>query len=349
MSTNLAIRKDTSTAMIPRGEEWQAMIQQAGVLVKSGFLPDTIKTPEQALAIMLKGRELGVPPMVAIGHIHVIKGQPSCAVQLQLALCYERIPGFKCEAYSTHTDATAIASRPGGKPYKSYFTLEDAKRAGLMDNKNWQRYPRIMLEWRAIGHALKVVAPDAIMGLDVPGVFEPVVYEEAEGMEVHVTTPPDIQDWQRKKIHQEKTRCFGDDDAAYRRFLEVVLDGKTSTAGVSFEEAGRVLNMFGQIPDHASSVTQTSADDVGSSAEYEEPAEGLFRAGEDMTEEEKAEAERLELVGWCKEKAKSLGLKTTELYGIVEKITSKKMALVNLDISTLRSVQIALEEETAAP
>ena len=35
------------------------------MLLTSGFLPQSIKSPEQALAIILQGRELGIGPMAA--------------------------------------------------------------------------------------------------------------------------------------------------------------------------------------------------------------------------------------------------------------------------------------------
>jgi hypothetical protein len=57
-------------------------------LVKSGLLPQSIKTPEAAVVIILKGRELGIPPMEALNSISVIQGKPTVSPQLMLALIY---------------------------------------------------------------------------------------------------------------------------------------------------------------------------------------------------------------------------------------------------------------------
>src|SRR5579883_2907840 len=89
---SLALSARTSAAHIAMSgqanamEDFQLMRQQADVLIKSGFLPSSIKTPEQAITIMLTGRELGVPTMTALRKINVIQGQPTIAPELMLAL-----------------------------------------------------------------------------------------------------------------------------------------------------------------------------------------------------------------------------------------------------------------------
>ena len=55
--------------------DWQVMIEQAKVLVESGFLPSYITKPAQAVAIMMSGKELGIPTMTALRSIVLIKGK----------------------------------------------------------------------------------------------------------------------------------------------------------------------------------------------------------------------------------------------------------------------------------
>jgi hypothetical protein len=64
------------------------------------------------------------------------------------------------------------------------YTLDDARRAGLADQRNWRLYPRQMLRWRAIGDALRIIAPDVVMGLLDP--------DEASSLE-----PVDAQAWEQ--------------------------------------------------------------------------------------------------------------------------------------------------------
>ncbi len=180
MSTELARREDTLAV-----GEWQMMKDQATVLVRTGFLPASIKTAEQAMAIMLTGKELGIPPMQALRGVHVIQGTPAIKPELMLALCVKRIPGFKynfgvCDANS----ATFVCSRPEmSEPYTSTFTMEDAKRAGLTNNPTWSKYPANMLRWRAVGNALHIVAPDVLVGVYTPEEMGAVVDANGEVIE----------------------------------------------------------------------------------------------------------------------------------------------------------------------
>ena len=74
------------SAMSPSADEWKIITDQARMLVGTNFLPQSIKTPEQAVAIILQGRELGIPTMAALGTINVIQGKPTISPQLMLAL-----------------------------------------------------------------------------------------------------------------------------------------------------------------------------------------------------------------------------------------------------------------------
>src|SRR5262245_36753582 len=80
MNNALAIRDNTDL------EQWEVSTKKAASLVKSGFLPKDVNTPEKALAIILLGRELGIGEMTALNNINVIQGKPTVPPQLMLAL-----------------------------------------------------------------------------------------------------------------------------------------------------------------------------------------------------------------------------------------------------------------------
>lgn len=155
-------------SLIPFGSEWAAMQQMAEVLVASGFLPPDLDTANKALAVLLMGRELGVPPMQAIRGIHVVQGRPSLSAELMLALAYQNIPGFTIKVGGNEQICTVTAQRPGGEPVTQSFSITDANRAGLTKGSNWQKYPQAMLRARCISAVLRVVAPDAIRGIYTP-------------------------------------------------------------------------------------------------------------------------------------------------------------------------------------
>ena len=98
---SLSLMRDTgsrvnNSSVVPSREEWTTMLDMASMLVKTGFLPAAIKTPEQATAIILKGIELSVPPMYALSNIVVINGKPTCGAELMLALVH-RDHGPRCD------------------------------------------------------------------------------------------------------------------------------------------------------------------------------------------------------------------------------------------------------------
>ncbi len=184
MSTDIAPRMQNNLTL--EGNGWLALKEQASMLVKSGFLPVAIKTPEQAIAIMMKGRELGVPAMQAFAQISVIQGKPSAGAELQLALIHKNCPGAKVEFLErTNERCTIEASRPGHRPQKFTYTIDDAKAAGLVGKDNWRKFPRIMVSWRCTSEMARSVFPDAIMGMShTPEELGAVVNEEGEIVDI---------------------------------------------------------------------------------------------------------------------------------------------------------------------
>ncbi len=146
-------------------ERWQVMRSQADVLVKSGFLPPAINTPEKALAVMQKGRELGIGPMEAISSINVIQGKPSVSPQLMLALARRtgELSDMKMEA--TDKGATVTITRKGQSPYSTSFGPAEATALGLMTKDNYKKQAGVMFQWRALAQNLRITFPDAISGL----------------------------------------------------------------------------------------------------------------------------------------------------------------------------------------
>lgn len=162
MSTDLT----PSNGGLPSDTEWKILKEQAEILVKTKFLPPSIQTPEQAIAIALKGRELGIPIMQSFSHINIINGRPSISAELMLALIYKNCPRAKINFDENgNTACTISASRPGDKPTKFSFTIEDAKKAGLVRAGGpWEKYPAALLRARTITVMARALFPDAISG-----------------------------------------------------------------------------------------------------------------------------------------------------------------------------------------
>lgn len=152
-------------ALVTPRDEWAIIKEQATAAVRSGLLPRGMSI-EAAAIIALKGREIGIPIMQALGQISVVNGRPVCAAELQLALIYRHCKGAIVNVLeSTDIKACIEFIRPGCKPFESTFTIEDAKRAGVASKSVWQQYPKAMLRARAVSAGARVIFPDALMGM----------------------------------------------------------------------------------------------------------------------------------------------------------------------------------------
>jgi hypothetical protein len=145
---------------------WDQKMKFAETLVKTGFLPKAITTPAQALAIILTGQELDIPPMHSLRSIHVIEGKPTLSSELMLALMLRG--GVVCTWLESDDQRATLRAKRGNTEFTGTFELEDAKRAKLTGKIGWQFYPEAMLRARVIALVARVVAPDLIAGLYTP-------------------------------------------------------------------------------------------------------------------------------------------------------------------------------------
>ena len=147
------------------------MIMQVAPIMHEARLFGT-KTPQQAAAIMIKGFELGFSLTASFENIHMIDDKPGLSPKGALALIYNspEYAGIKVsddppDAKGNPTGCTVWMRRRNGLEYIARFTMDDARRAGLVVPKSgWEKYPANMLRWRAIGYCADVVFPDVIGG-----------------------------------------------------------------------------------------------------------------------------------------------------------------------------------------
>lgn len=131
--------------------------------VKTGMLPDHIKTGWQFAVIAAAGHEMGMQPMRAIRSLAMVKGKVIEAADSQLARF--KTAGGRSE-FETLDDHRAVLHlvHPNGDKHTETFTLEDAKRAGLESNANYKKFPRAMLRSRAITAGLKSIGWEGAVG-----------------------------------------------------------------------------------------------------------------------------------------------------------------------------------------
>lgn len=147
--------------IIPVGE-----IQiMAMAVAKSGLFG--VKTPEQAMALMLIAQAEGLHPAIAARDYHVINGKP--ALKADAMLSRFQAAGGKVEWKEyTGEKCIGIFSHAQGGSVEVIWTLAMATKAGLTNNPTWNKFSRAMLRARCISEGIRTVYPGVISGFYTP-------------------------------------------------------------------------------------------------------------------------------------------------------------------------------------
>lgn len=216
---------------------WSLMREQAGVLLKSGLLPSSIRSPEAAVAVMLQGYEMGIGPMAALQTINVIGGKPSISPQLMLALIHRTGLAESIEVTGDEKRAAVTIKRVGHPAHTETFRIEDAAAMGLASRENWQRQPAVMLRWRAVAACARVTFPDAILGLYTPEEMgAEVAVDELGDMQVVAApvAPAEAPLPVHPQANGEHTSIVSSQDPAWQAWQKLVARAR-ATEGVPFE------------------------------------------------------------------------------------------------------------------
>jgi hypothetical protein len=147
---------------IPYFEEY---LKLADRISKTAMVPGALRgKPDEVLAVVMYGAELGIGPMQALQQINFIAGKPSAAAELLRALVMEAGHQFIIEADATR--ATAECKRKDWEEWRTVtFTIDDAHRANLGSGDGWKKYPDQMLSARVTSKACRMYFPDVISGM----------------------------------------------------------------------------------------------------------------------------------------------------------------------------------------
>jgi hypothetical protein len=142
-------------------------LAQAGDMVPRAYQGK----PNEIMAAILRGAEVGLAPMQALSHIAVINGRASLWGDALPALIQRSGHHVDVEIEGEGEQAVAVARLTrgdSGKVVERRFSMADAKRAGLTGKQGpWTQYPARMLAHRARSWAIRDGAADALMGLEV--------------------------------------------------------------------------------------------------------------------------------------------------------------------------------------
>lgn len=157
--TTTALARKVITPEIVRTVQELAPMAHASRLFK-------VNAPEQAMAVMIAGYELGFNLTSSFDFISVIQGKLSVSPRGCLALVHASGELEEMTFDEQPDRCTVTMKRRGGHSYTSTFTLQDALQAGLIKaDSAWATYPANMLRWRAVGYCIDVLFPDVAGGL----------------------------------------------------------------------------------------------------------------------------------------------------------------------------------------
>lgn len=180
MTSALAVREVTATT-------WQTIMAIAPTVAKARLFK--VATTEQAAVILLKGHELGLGLTNAFEFIDIISDRPTLSPRGALALIHMSGQLEAMSVDGNDTACTVSMRRRGGFEFTTTYSIEDAKRAGLVKpDSNWIKYPANMLRWRAIGYVADVVFPDVMGGMKRADEFGADVTEDGDVTRPEVIT-----------------------------------------------------------------------------------------------------------------------------------------------------------------
>lgn len=172
----LTLRLPAQTSLAPRSLT-EAM-ESAKLIAASGLCPAEYRgKPQDVLAAIVMGAELGVTPFQSLQNIAVINGRPTMWGDLVLAIVRrsgimeyirEREPDEADQAEEGRCEVKRVGD---AEPVIRRFTVQMADDAGLIKRSGtsgpWATYRGRMLQMRARSWALRDAFPDVLKGLQL--------------------------------------------------------------------------------------------------------------------------------------------------------------------------------------
>ncbi|WP_304880109.1 recombinase RecT [uncultured Parasutterella sp.] len=162
---------NNKSEFLPVPNDLKGALEYAGILAKSQLIPKQFQNrPEDIVVAMMWSHNLNVPVLQGLQGIAIINGRPSIWGDLMIAVCQSSgLLVDIAESFSGSGDsltATCVVKRKDREtPIVRSFSIEEAKRAGLMNKGPWAQYTKRMLQNRARSYALRDAFPDVLMGM----------------------------------------------------------------------------------------------------------------------------------------------------------------------------------------
>lgn len=190
-----------------------------------------MKTPEEAMALMLIAQAEGMHPAIAVRDYHIIQGKPALKADAMMAR-FQQAGGKVDWQEVSDNRVSAVFSHPQGGSVTIDWDMDRAKAAQLGGKDMWKKFPRQMLRARVISEGIRTVFPGVVIGVYTP--------EEVRDFD----DKPEPQDRGAAQVVETKTAQPAQDEQISRfkkQADDIRADLKSAT---SIEELNKVWNDY---------------------------------------------------------------------------------------------------------
>jgi hypothetical protein len=149
--------------------------EEYAILLESGAIPSGFDTPEKLMTVVQMGKELGLPALVSINNINIIKGRTVISSTMLGAMLKARnIEWVWTKDHFTEEDGKIVTeiefeylSKVSKRPKLAKFSISwgQMQLAGYTDKQNWEKYPKEMMRARCMAYGVRAYFPEVLMGM----------------------------------------------------------------------------------------------------------------------------------------------------------------------------------------
>jgi hypothetical protein len=208
--------------------------RMALAVAKSGLFG--VKTPDQAMALMLIAQAEGLHPAIAARDYHVINGRPALRADAMLAR-FQTAGGSV--RWGEYTDRRVVGtfSHPQGGSVEVAWTVDMATAAGLTKNPTWKSYPRHMLRARCVSEGIRTVFPGVVVGTYTP---EEVEDEPARHAPAAVEMVEEVLTFSDVMSRIDDAQSVDDLNALKPAIRQLDRDGRAEATDAAKERAAQI-------------------------------------------------------------------------------------------------------------
>ncbi len=155
------------TALMVWAQDARQVASIAESIAKTSFVPKAFAgKPAEVTAAILAGAEVGLQPLASLRSINVIQGQPALSALAMRGVVQAH--GHEIWVEESSENKAVVCGRRAGlgkQTQRSEWTIDRARRLGLLGKDNWVKQPQAMLIARATAECCRLTAADALAGL----------------------------------------------------------------------------------------------------------------------------------------------------------------------------------------